>query len=118
MIHAEVDEVKAKLDLLVSTLLLALKYDLDVDELDDGLILSYLYIVYTPDEISLHISDKKIVVSIKEYLYHLFDEVGGIKALKNVDMIVFAGSIDLPARNILLSLDRPKPNHMNVLLGV
>lgn len=86
-------------------------------ELDDELLLSRLDAYFSPEEI-LYISESKIIGSIKEYLYHLFDEMDGIENLKQYSTIVFAGSIELPKQKIVLELVRPPANEMNVLMGV
>lgn len=86
-------------------------------ELDDADLLSRLEVYFSPDE-TLYVSDSKIISSIKEYLYHLFDEMGGIENLKQYSTIVFAGNIELPKQKIVLELVRPPANEMNVLIGV
>ena len=94
-----------------------LKYMGVLAELSDDDLLSRLEVYFNPEEI-LYISESKIIGSIKEYLYHLFDEMDGIENLKQYSTIVFAGSIELPKQKIVLELVRPPANEMNVLLGV
>lgn len=86
-------------------------------ELDDEVLLSRLEAYFNPEEI-LYISESKIIGSIKEYLYHLFDEMDGIENLQQYTTIVFAGSIELPKQKIVLELVKLPANEMNVLIGV
>ena len=117
VLHSEVEEIKTKLSSYVSGLLLDLKYKTELEELDDSDLFSRLENYFNPEEI-LYISESKIIDSIKEYLYHLFDEMGGIENLKQYSTIVFAGSIELPKQKVVLELVKLPPNEMNVLIGV
>ena len=117
VLHNEVEEIKTKLSSYVSGLLLDLKYKTELKELDDSDLLSRLEAHFNPEEI-LYINESKIIGSIKEYLYHLFDEMGGMENIKQYSTIVFAGSIELPKQKIVLELVRLPANEMNVLIGV
>lgn len=117
VLHNEVEEIKTKLSSYVSGLLLDLKYKTELKELDDSDLFSRLEAYFSPEE-TLYISESKIIGSIKEYLYHLFDEMGGIENLSNCESIIFAGSLQLPKQKIVLHLIKPPPNEMNVLIGV
>lgn len=117
VLHNEVEEIKTKLSSYISGLLIDLKYKAELKELDDSDLLSRLEAYFNPEEI-LYISESKIIGSIKEYLYHLFDEMGGIENLSNCESIIFAGSLQLPKQKIVLHLIKPPPNEMNVLIGV
>lgn len=117
VLHNEVEEIKTKLSSYVSGLLIDLKYKAELKELDDSDLLSRLEAYFSPEE-TLYISESKIIGSIKEYLYHLFDEMGGIENLSNCESIIFAGSLQLPKQKIVLYLIKPPPNEMNVLIGV
>ena len=86
-------------------------------ELSDDDLLSRLEVYFNPEE-TLYISESKIIGSIKEYLYHLFDEMGGIENIKQYSTIVFACSIELPKQKVVLELVKLPPNEMNVLIGV
>lgn len=117
VLHSEVEEIKTKLSSYVSGLLLDLKYKTELEELDDSDLFSRLETYFNPEEI-LYINESKIIGSIKEYLYHLFDEMGGMENLSNCESIIFAGSLQLPKQKIVLYLIKPPPNEMNVLMGV
>lgn len=117
VLHSEVEDIKTKLTVYVSGLLIDLKYMGVLAELSDDDLLSRLEVYFNPEEI-LYISESKIIGSIKEYLYHLFDEMGGIENLSNCESIIFAGSLQLPKQKIVLDLIKPPPNEMNVLIGV
>lgn len=117
VLHNEVEEIKTKLSSYISGLLIDLKYKAELKELDDSDLLSRLEAYFNPEE-TLYISEGKIIGSIKEYLYHLFDEMGGIENLSNYGSIIFAGSLQLPKQKIILHLIKPPPNEMNVLMGV
>ena len=117
ILHNEVEEIKTKLSSYVSGLLLDLKYKTELEELDDSDLFSRLETYFNPEEI-LYINESKIIGSIKEYLYHLFDEMGGMENLSNCESIIFAGSLQLPKQKIVLYLIKPPPNEMNVLIGV
>jgi hypothetical protein len=117
VLHSEVEDIKTKLTVYVSELLIDLKYMGVLAELSDDDLLSRLEVYFNPEEI-LNISENKIIGSIKEYLYHLFDEMGGIENIKQYSTIVFAGSIELPKQKVVLELVKLPPNEMNVLIGV
>lgn len=84
----------------------------------DEMVIDYLRAALSDDEQAIYISDKKIATSIKEYLYHLFNEMGGVECLKRYKVIIFAGSCELPPEKITMHLVKPEPNEMNVLIGV
>lgn len=117
VLHSEVEDIKTKLTVYVSGLLIDLKYMGVLAELSDDDLLSRLEVYFNPEEI-LYISENKIIGSIKEYLYRLFDEMGGIENLSNCESIIFAGSLQLPKQKIVLDLIKPPPNEVNVLIGV
>ncbi len=117
VLHNEVIAIRTKLSSYISGLLIDLKYRDELKELDDELLLSRLEVYFSPEE-TLYISESKIIGSIKEYLYHLFDEMGGIENIKQYSTIVFAGSIELPKQKVVLELVKLPPNEMNVLIGV
>ena len=117
VLHNEVIAIRTKLSSYISGLLIDLKYRDELKELDDELLLSRLEVYFSPEE-TLYISESKIIGSIKEYLYHLFDEMGGMENLSNCESIIFAGSLQLPKQKIVLYLIKPPPNEMNVLIGV
>ena len=117
VLHNEVEDIKTKLTVYVSGLLIDLKYMGVLAELSDDDLLSRLEVYFNPEE-TLYISESKIIGSIKEYLYHLFDEMGGIENIKQYSTIVFAGSIELPKQKVVLELVKLPPNEMNVLIGV
>lgn len=106
-----------KLSSYISGLLISLKYQDELRDLDDTVLHAMLEAHFGPEEI-LYINDNKIIDSIKEYLYHLFDEMDGIENLEKYSTIVFAGSIELPKQKVVLELVRPPANEMNVLVGV
>ena len=111
------EDIKTRLTAYISGLLIDLKYMDVLTELSDDYLLSRLENYFSPEE-TLYISEGKIIDSIKEYLYHLFDEMGGIEKLKRYSTIIFAGSLELPKEKIVLQLVRPPANEMNVLVGV
>ena len=117
VLHNEVIAIRTKLSSYISGLLIDLRYRDELKELDDELLLSGIDAYFSPEEI-LYISESKIIGSIKEYLYHLFDEMGGIENLSNCESIIFAGNLQLPKQKIVLDLIKPSPNEMNVLIGV
>lgn len=112
------EPLKCRLTSFISSLLISLKFSESATELTDDFILQYLKLFLDEDVHSLYIKDSLILGTIKEYLYHLLDELGGIKGLRDCSSIVFAGSITKHRGKVILDLCKPKPNSFNVLVGV
>lgn len=112
------ETIKAKLTVCVRTILVNLKFQNEITELTDEYIQHHLTLLLDEDEQAIYIKDKLIVASIKEYLYHLLNEIGGVGDLKDYECIVFAGSACNHKPYPIVELVKPKPNEVNVLMGV
>ena len=117
VLHPQIDPIKTKLTEVISSILFRLKYQDEVDEVTDEFIFDSVQPYLAEDIQAIYISDKAIIGSIKEYLYHLFVELGGIKNLTNIQSIIFSGSLNA-TKHVIIDLVKPKPNVTNVLIGV
>lgn len=117
LLHNEVEPIKHLLAGFVIYVLLQIKrdsnWDIDVEEF-----YSYLRTYLDEDQVVLYIKDSLILESIKEYLYHLFNEMGGKIELAKVDKLVFLGSLSIKPYRAVVDLRLTTPHQDNILLGV